>query len=120
MIVMICSVTFELSLQDWRRGIPSQVPIRVLHGPLLLLSRRGPLTGSPRPASRGILSALPTELSVLRLQLLDLVAHLHDDLRQAAGALHGGAAALPEPGLPKYRRRVVHEQVPAVLLLLRF
>lgn len=101
------ALTFVLRLQHRRRRVPPQVQVRVLH----LLCRRG-LRAVLR---RRKLATVPPQLSVLRLQLLDLVAHLHDDVRQAAGAVHAAAGALPVPRLPEHRRTVVQEELTALL-----
>lgn len=100
---LFCPVTFVLPLQDWRRRIAPQVQIRVF-------LRSLPLLRSWRQRASFALQCperVSPQLPVLRLQLLDFVAHLHYDLRQAAGALHGAAAALPVPRLPKHRQLAV-------------
>lgn len=99
-----CSPTFQLTVQDGRGRVPPQVAVRVLHH---LLLRLGLLALHPLLAV--LLTATPPQLPVLRLQLLDLLPHLQDDVRQAARAVHAAAGALPVPRLPEHRRPVVPE-----------
>lgn len=108
------SFTFIWSLQDWQRRISPQAYIRVfLHSrPLLCCWKHR--AGFSWHGPKWPLTVVSPQLSVLRFQLLDFIAHLQDDVRQAAAARHGAAAALPVPRLPK-NRRVVQEKLTVLL-----
>lgn len=98
------SLTFVLPLEDWCRCIAPQVHIRVFLNTRPLICCWRHLAAFPRWL------LVSSQLLILLLQLLDFVSHLHDDLGQATGALHGAVAALPEPRFPK-NRRVVQEKL---------
>lgn len=90
--------TFHLIIQNRGGYVPPQRSVRVLHHLLLRLAL---------PASFALrrLIAISPQLAVLRLQLLDLLAHLQDDVRQAARAVDDAAGALPVPRLPEDREK---------------